>query len=115
MASKLFQPALTYPSGGLTALSIAVADVNRDGKPELIVANLCIRNPPTVTRISGLPSPFTDCTPNPCIDYVVVMLGNGDGTFAAPCRRGITRKSLQRTLGPPTSPQAVASLLQTVN
>ena len=62
-----FQPAITYGSGGEYGYAIAVADVNRDGKPDLLVANLCS-------------SKF-------CLDgqngVVGVLLGNGDGTFQA--------------------------------
>ena len=36
-----FQAAVTYGSGGYQANSVAVADVNGDGKPDLLVANLC--------------------------------------------------------------------------
>ena len=51
-------------SGGLSALSVAVADVNGDGKPDAVVANQC----------------GTDtCTSS----TVGVLLGNGDGTFQA--------------------------------
>lgn len=64
-ASKLFQPAQTYGSGGVTALSIAVADINGDGKPDIVVANGC-----------GL-------GPSCSIGAVAVLLGNGDGTFQA--------------------------------
>jgi hypothetical protein len=49
-----FQPAVSYDSGGGGAYSVAVADVNGDGKPDLIVAS---------------------------IESVAVLLGNGDGTF----------------------------------
>jgi Bacterial Ig-like domain (group 3)/FG-GAP-like repeat len=70
-AGKAFQSAVSFNSGGLYASSIAVADVNGDGKPDLLVANLC--------AIGG-----------PC-DYntgnngaIGVLLGNGDGTFQAP-------------------------------
>jgi Bacterial Ig-like domain (group 3)/FG-GAP-like repeat len=55
-----FQAAQTYPSGGIGAVSISAADVNRDGKSDLLVAN---RN---AASASGV---------------VSVLLGNGDGTF----------------------------------
>jgi Bacterial Ig-like domain (group 3)/FG-GAP-like repeat len=59
-----FKPAVSYDSGGQVALSVAVADVNGDGRPDLIVANQCT---------SGL-----------CHDGAAgVLLGNGDGTFQA--------------------------------
>jgi hypothetical protein len=51
-----FQAAVSYSSGGISALSVAVADVNGDGKLDLLVAN------------SGSST-------------VGVLLGNGDGTF----------------------------------
>ena len=56
-----FQTAVTYPSDGILAFSVAVADVNGDGKPDLLVANLLNNN-----STAGL---------------VSVLLGNGDGTF----------------------------------
>jgi uncharacterized repeat protein (TIGR03803 family) len=59
-----FQPAVTYNSGGTIAYSIAVADVNRDGKPDLLVANGC---------------PVSGCGIGNGV--VGVLLGNGDGTF----------------------------------
>ena len=37
-----FANTVTYTSGGYTPLSIAAADVNGDGKPDLIVANICV-------------------------------------------------------------------------
>jgi len=58
-----FQPAVTYDSGGYNASSIAIADVNGDGKPDLLVANRC-----------GQATCTTDGS-------VAVLLGNGDGTF----------------------------------
>ena len=65
-----FQPAVTYDSGGFSAESVAVEDVNGDGKPDLVVANTCVGN-------GGF-----DCQTG----SVGVLLGNGDGTFQAPVR-----------------------------
>lgn len=36
-----FHPAVSYGSGGSLAQSVAVEDVNRDGKLDLVVANYC--------------------------------------------------------------------------
>lgn len=63
-----FKPAVTYASGGITSRSIAVADVNGDGKPDLLVANECI----TSANCGFYESPNGS---------VGVLLGNGDGTF----------------------------------
>jgi hypothetical protein len=57
-----FQPAVSYASGGSTAVSVAVADLNGDGKPDLVVAN----EVPLVAGIDGV---------------LAVLFGNGDGTF----------------------------------
>src|SRR5208282_5514216 len=57
-APPLFLPVVTYSSGGLAPCSIAVADVNGDLKPDLVVANCDSAD-------------------------VGVLLGNGDGTFQA--------------------------------
>lgn len=56
----IFLPAVTYDSGGEDAFSIAVADVNGDSKPDLLVANWWGYNRPGSAG---------------------VLLGNGDGTF----------------------------------
>src|SRR5208282_1700274 len=58
-----FQAAVTYGSGGYYAESVAVADVNGDGKPDLVVANDCCAGG------------------NGDDGSVSVLLGNGDGTF----------------------------------
>jgi hypothetical protein len=67
--APLFAPAVAYDSGGYTAWSVAVADVNGDGKPDLLVANSCLVN---------------DCSRG----AVSVLLGNGDGTFRVPVSYG---------------------------
>jgi Bacterial Ig-like domain (group 3)/FG-GAP-like repeat len=59
-----FQPALSYSSGAAQVVHVAVADVNEDGKPDLIVTNY-------QGESNG------DGT-------VGVLLGNGDGTFRPP-------------------------------
>jgi hypothetical protein len=60
-----FQPPKTYFSGGGTTYSVAVADVNGDNKPDVLVANAC----------AGV---------NNCSSGTVgVLLGNGDGTFSS--------------------------------
>jgi hypothetical protein len=57
------QSPVSYGSGGYLASGIAIADVNADGHPDLLVANFC--------RVV-----------NGCdIGNVAVLLGNGDGTF----------------------------------
>jgi hypothetical protein len=58
-----FKPAVAYGSGGYFATSVAVADVNGDGKPDLLVTNQCVTS--------------NDCSQSP----IGVLLGNGDGTF----------------------------------
>ncbi|HEV2716566.1 MAG TPA: hypothetical protein VGU64_14995, partial [Terriglobales bacterium] len=58
-----FQPAVSYSSGGQNAHSVTVADVNGDGKSDLILAN---------DYVGG------GNYSNGAID---VLLGNGDGTF----------------------------------
>jgi len=55
-----FKKAVTYPAG-LFPISLAVADVNGDGKPDLVITN---------NQDNGNGS-------------VGVLLGNGDGTFAS--------------------------------
>ena len=65
-----FQTAVLYNTGGSQPGTIAVADVNGDGKPDLVVANFF----PGGHEVSGQTG------------EVGVLLGNGDGTFQAPAR-----------------------------
>ena len=58
-----FQPARGYYSGGGTAYSVVVGDVNSDGKMDIVVVNACVG--------------FNNCDSG----SVGVLLGNGDGTF----------------------------------
>jgi hypothetical protein len=105
-----FQPAVTYTLGGSGATSVAVADVNGDGKPDLLVATgsavgVLLGNGDgtfqTVTKYSSggltaLSVAVADvngdakpdlvvanwCTDSSCTaSSVGVLLGNGDGTF----------------------------------
>lgn len=64
-----FRPAVSYSSGGPFPLSVAVADLNGDGKPDLAVANgNCSLAELSIVCGTG---------------SVGVLLGNGDGTFQA--------------------------------
>ncbi|MGA8153356.1 MAG: FG-GAP-like repeat-containing protein [Terriglobales bacterium] len=48
------QTAVSYGSGGLDAYGAAVADVNGDGKPDLLVANFCEITSPCTSGIVGV-------------------------------------------------------------
>jgi hypothetical protein len=104
----LFLPVVTYSSGGSFPISVVVADVNGDGKPDLVVANTWSNNvdvllgdgdgtfqPAVSYGMGGAGSCFAfvavgDLNGDGKADIVVacgagvsVLLGNGDGTFQA--------------------------------
>src|SRR3954463_1807052 len=63
---SFFLPVVTYSSGGFEPYSIAVADVNLDGKADVLVLNICANNSSGNCSADG---------------SVGVLLGNGNGTF----------------------------------
>jgi hypothetical protein len=63
-----FQPVVTYETGGAPNYDVVVADVNGDGKPDLIVSSCALAG--------------SNC--GSADGVVSVLFGNGDGTFQAP-------------------------------
>ena len=67
-----FKPVVTYSTAGFLGRSLALADLNGDGKLDVAVAHFC-----SVSVSSG------DC-PSDEPGLISVLLGNGDGTFRSP-------------------------------
>jgi hypothetical protein len=59
-----FQPAVTFPTGGIRSGWVSVADVNGDGKPDAVLGN---------SNVYGTPD-----------GTVSILLGVGNGTFEPP-------------------------------
>lgn len=68
-ASEIFQEARILSTGGNGASTVVVADVNADGRVDLIVANTCVSGSACSGLVAG---------------SVGVLLGNSDGTFQSP-------------------------------
>jgi hypothetical protein len=69
-----FTPAASSPATGSNPYSVSVADLNGDGKVDLVASN------------SGS-------------NTVTVLLGNGDGTFAAPLTFGAGTNPISAAVG----------------
>lgn len=94
----IFQPAVSYDAGPSGGVSVAVADVNSDGKPDLVVGNLYFTGvflgngdgtfQPMINLTSGGGYvAIADLNGDGFPDLVVnssVLVGNGDGTFQNP-------------------------------
>jgi len=112
-----FQTAVTYGTGGVGADSVKIADVNGDGKLDVLVANSCGNTTCSLTGTVGVMLGNGDGTFQSVVPYsvgqfslaaiavvdvnrdgkrdlvvtgdsVLVLLGNGDGTFQAPVAYG---------------------------
>jgi hypothetical protein len=78
-----FQPAAVYESGGGSPRSIAAGDVNGDGNLDLAVANAC--------------GGGVGCSPTGGMD-VLLLLGNGDGTFQSSVGIGSGGRAISATM-----------------
>jgi CDGSH-type Zn-finger protein len=68
-----FYPSESFGSGAGFATSVAIADVNRDGKADLVVTNC-----------GNSTNPGFCPNPDGSHGVVAIFLGNGDGTFQSP-------------------------------
>ncbi len=72
-----FRPAVTYETRGYLSSSVALGDLNGDGKLDLVVVNQC----------GAVPIDSDYNCPYATVD---VMFGNGDGTFGPPLPSGLS-------------------------
>jgi len=70
-----FSNALVYGSGGYESISVAIADVNADGKPDLLITNLCAGG-----RCPRSPSHCWFCTAMMLTSCGGASSGGGGGT-----------------------------------
>jgi len=75
-----FQPAISFDSGGIGAATIAVADVNRDGKPDLLVANMCANDDACRHSWSGTVGVLINGTPYTATTTKLVSSSNPSST-----------------------------------
>jgi hypothetical protein len=76
-----FQPAVTCDTGGYEADSVAVADVNGDGKPDLVVVNQCLSYLCTGTDGSGTVAVLLNIsTPMPLVKLTPTSMNFGKAT-----------------------------------
>jgi len=103
-----FQTAVTYGSGGSVYLySVAVADVNGDGKPDLLAANCGCDN--------GTVGVLIDITPSPYKAFVQPPI-NADGSSIFKANRGVIPVKFTLTLNNTpncTLPPATISVTRT--
>jgi hypothetical protein len=90
-----FQPVVTHASGGANTLSLAVADVNGDGKPDLVVANQCVTDSNCSTN--GSVGVLINTSPVPYKAFVQQPI-NPDGSGIFKANRGVIPVKFTLTL-----------------